>query len=260
MSEALDAAWEALDEGRAEDALGHLSQAPDSPGRWAAETLARLELGDLSAAERALQRANAGGGADDADVLWAGGELHLAAWRVEAALAAFLQLSEEAPSVAGFERLALCHDLRGDFGAADEALARAHHLDPEARPLPPRLSPEAFGEVVQQAVSELPERFLPALERVAVLVDPVPGAGAVVGDGLETPPDLLGLFVGTSLLDDSVQASAEMPPQVYLFQRNLERLARSEEELRDEIRVTLFHELGHALGFDEEGVEEMGLG
>jgi predicted Zn-dependent protease with MMP-like domain len=47
---------------------------------------------------------------------------------------------------------------------------------------------------------------------------------------------------------------------IHLFQRNLERIARDEEELVEEIRITLFHEIGHRLGFDEEGVDALGLG
>ena len=82
-----------------------------------------------------------------------------------------------------------------------------------------------------------------------------------IADALgETPADLLGLFVGTPLVDRSIENTGEMPPTVFLFQRNLERAARDEAELEREIRITLFHELGHALGFDEDGVEEMGLG
>ena len=47
---------------------------------------------------------------------------------------------------------------------------------------------------------------------------------------------------------------------IYLFQRNLERFADDEEHLREEIRTTLFHEIAHLLGWDEDEVEAMGLG
>ena len=43
------------------------------------------------------------------------------------------------------------------------------------------------------------------------------------------------------------------------FDRNLERAAKNREHLLEEIRTTLYHELGHVLGFDEEGVAQMGL-
>ena len=51
-----------------------------------------------------------------------------------------------------------------------------------------------------------------------------------------------------------------MPPSIYLFQRNLERYARDSEHLRLEIRTTLYHEVAHLLGYDEDEVDAMGLG
>jgi predicted Zn-dependent protease with MMP-like domain len=99
------------------------------------------------------------------------------------------------------------------------------------------------------------------LETTPVLVEPMPfRALAPEGDPLAVPPDALGLFVGPSVVDEADGATGDVPPAIYLFQRNLERSARDEEELEDEIRVTLFHEIGHRLGYDEEGVDDLGLG
>ena len=109
-------------------------------------------------------------------------------------------------------------------------------------------------------MGQLPAEFRRALDTTAVVIDPMPTRALASGSHPgETPPDLLGLFVGRGLYDRTPEDSGEMPPTVYLFQRNLERAARDHEELVEQIRVTLFHELGHALGFDEEGVDEMGL-
>jgi predicted Zn-dependent protease with MMP-like domain len=46
---------------------------------------------------------------------------------------------------------------------------------------------------------------------------------------------------------------------MYLFQKNLERAAASREELEEEIRITVLHEIGHHLGWDEEELEARGL-
>lgn len=259
MSDAVEDAWTALEDGLPEEALSLLERTPASGPRWACAALCYLDLGLYEEADRAAARAEAAD-AGDPDVLLASGEVHLAAWRVPRALSAFERLTEASPSRAAFERLALCLDLRGDESGAQRALARAAASDPEGGPVAPRLSPSAFEEVVMQAVDDLPPEFQAALERVAIVIDPVPGLGAVVGDGRETPADLLGLFVGRSLVESPSEASGELPPTVFLFQRNLERGVTDEAELIQEIRVTLYHELGHALGFDEEGVEEMGLG
>jgi predicted Zn-dependent protease with MMP-like domain len=75
----------------------------------------------------------------------------------------------------------------------------------------------------------------------------------------DVPPDVLGLFVGASALERSTEDSLELPPSIHLFQRNLERASRDQGELLREIQTTLYHELGHLLGFDEHGVAELGL-
>ena len=70
----------------------------------------------------------------------------------------------------------------------------------------------------------------------------------------------MGLFLGSTLHELAEDVSGELPPTIYLFQRNLERSCRDEVELREQIRITLFHELGHLLGLDEDEVDAMGLG
>ena len=96
------------------------------------------------------------------------------------------------------------------------------------------------------------------MENTRVVREPVPFRELVdpTHPG-ETPPDILGLFVGATIHD--TPAEAELPPTIYLFKRNLERMARDEAHLAEEIRITLFHEIGHLLGLDEDEVASMGL-
>lgn len=256
--EILDRAWQALDEGEFERALAALEELdPDWPERWIPEALARLELGDLRRAHALIAHASEIGEESDPDLLWARAALALREWRLEEAQTLLDRLSAAEPSAAVYERLSLCADLRGDFDGADALLARAHALAPETS-LPARLTPDEFEEVIDEAVQLLPVDFQAPIESTEIVVEPVPLEWMIdASDPSETPPDLLGLFVGASELDES---DAEvLPRRIFLFQRNLERSTRSREELVQEIRVTLFHEIGHMLGFDEEGVAAMGL-
>ena len=260
MADPLERAWDAYSEGRLEDVLERLGDcATDDAARYQLECLVRVELADLAGARGALERAQALG-ADPAEVgqVQATAWLALYEWRVADARAALeaLLADERTPEV--LDRLALCLELEHDFAGADRLLAEAERLDPEVFPRPPRLSEGEFDAVVRRAIGRIEGPYAKALETTAVIVEAVPWRELLAGgDVAETPPDLLGLFVGPSELDG--HESAEMPPTIFLFQRNIERASRDQDDLSEQIEVTLYHEFAHLLGFDEEGVDEIGL-
>lgn len=258
LGEALDA----LEQGDPQEALRRLAAcAPDDPSLPWAESLTLLELDDLAGARRALAEAERRLDADDPDLLWASAQLALREWRIGDARSALERLGERHETCQSLECLSLCLDLEHRFDDADRALQRACRLDPDGFPLPPRMSESEFDRIVQEALEGLPERFRYELEVVRVVVEPVPAqAVADPQDPAGTPPDLLGLFVGPTRLDMEDDASSmTLPPLIYLFQRNLERACQDEAELGEQVRITLYHEIGHFLGFDEEGVDAMGL-
>lgn len=257
----IEQALEALEAGDIEQALGHLEDvAPERGERWTTAAHALIELGNFPAAEEALGHARACFGDEQEDVLWAEGRLRLSQWRLAEARAIFARLDPAAEGAPLLENLALLADLEGDHARADALYRRAAKLDTDGPPPPPRLTPEQFEAVVAEAALELPPEFQLTLEETAVVIDPMPTAAIVGAPESGHPPDILGLFVGAALGERGGALTPELPPTIFLFQRNLERASRTREELRDEIRTTLYHELGHALGFDEDGVDEMGLG
>jgi predicted Zn-dependent protease with MMP-like domain len=257
----LERAWDHLDAGEPQNALEELLQLdPDWPERWIPETLARTQLGELAAARRLLARtselAEIG---DHPDYLWAKSELELAEWRIDDARTTLEKLVEVEKSPGALARLALCAELDGDFDKADALLEESLTLEPDGVPIP-RFSPEIFEDLVAEAVETLNPETKTALERSEIAVEPVPAVWMVdTSDPSETPPDMLGLFAGSSELERSEYETGALPPRIFLFQRNLERACRTHAELLEQIRVTLYHEIGHMLGFDERGVAELGL-
>jgi len=115
---------------------------------------------------------------------------------------------------------------------------------------------------VARAIDRLPERFRRHLDQVAVTVEELPSDAVLQDDEPPlNPEDLIGLFVGPTLAElGSYGLTAELPPRILLFKRNLERLALELDELAEEIAVTLYHELGHYLGLDEDELVQIDLG
>lgn len=158
----------------------------------------------------------------------------------------------------GHWALALALEYTAGAAEADKAFDKASKLAPEDFLPPVRLERPRFEEHLRATMDALPDRFREHLDEVAVTVEDLPSEEILRAEEPPLDPELLGLFVGTPRTEDSVFAGGDLPPRILLFQRNLERNALDEDELQDEIAITLRHELGHYLGLDEEEIEEAG--
>ena len=109
---------------------------------------------------------------------------------------------------------------------------------------------EKFEELVAQALDGLPQAFREKLTNVAIIVEDSP-PGEPNSGGL-----LLGLFHGIPRTEKSVFSSSP-PDRIFLYQRNIEAVCRSEAEVRRQIRATLLHEVGHYFGLSEEQLRQV---
>jgi predicted Zn-dependent protease with MMP-like domain/Flp pilus assembly protein TadD len=156
--------------------------------------------------------------------------------------------------------LGLVTERAGDVQEAERRFARARKLDPVAFPNPVTLSPEEFDRVLESALEGLPEPIRRYLGNVAVTVEEIPSDHDLLGASPPLSPQSLGMFRGSPLgQKGSMDPWSHFPSSIVLYQRNLERAARSRDELVREIGVTLVHEVGHFLGLDEEQLWERGL-
>ncbi len=112
-----------------------------------------------------------------------------------------------------------------------------------------------FEQLVERALAELPRRYRERLENLAIIVEDYPREQSPSPPG---PDDelLLGEFVGVPQTQKSVFEPGP-PDQVFLYQKNIEAVCDTEEEIRNEIRLTLRHELGHYFGLEEDELEHL---
>ena len=186
--------------------------------------------------------------------------LHLL-WKTDEALKAVRALGPPAGEEDDPERMELegmVLEALGRFEEADRLFAEAHRLAPEDFPLPTRLSADDFKAMLDKVLASLPRVIREAVLEVPVLAEPKP-AREIAEHEPAINPEVLGLFVGTPV-GQKLRGGSGYGDVVLLFQKNLERAGRSRQEVSKEIKITLLHEYGHYLGFDEEELEHLGLG
>ncbi|HEX7077486.1 MAG TPA: metallopeptidase family protein [Candidatus Eisenbacteria bacterium] len=219
-----------------------------------------LEEGDYERALDCFDRAlkedpdHWGAGLDRAETL------HLL-WRTQEALGAVQALhppDDEEDDADRADLEARIREAAGDLRGADRMLEEANHLDPVEFPLPIRTTDAEFRSILDEAVATLPPVIRDAVAAVPVLVEAKP-TPEMAERAPHITPEVLGLFVGTPV-GEKLQGSGGYPDVVLLFRRNLERAGDTREEVAEEIRITLLHEYGHYLGFDEDELDELGLG
>lgn len=121
------------------------------------------------------------------------------------------------------------------------------------------ISDADFDRAVEEALAEIPDDLQPYLENVVIEVRDRPDAA--FRHAHRVPRNLLGLYVGVPLEHKGPdRAPIPMPDRIFIFRDNLCRRGRRRDELVDEIRLTVLHEIGHHFGLDEDRLAELGYG
>ncbi len=112
-----------------------------------------------------------------------------------------------------------------------------------------------FDKLVQEAVDSLPEEIRRQLENIAVMVEEEPPEDweEERGEGGE----LLGMYQGISKKDRGFWYGNVLPDCIMIYRRPLERMSTTAEELKENVRQTVVHEVGHYFGLDEEELRNL---
>ena len=115
-----------------------------------------------------------------------------------------------------------------------------------------------FYELVERALEGLPPELSRLLDNVAIVVDDWPEYSTPLVSG--GPGDTLyGLYEGVPLTERGAGYFGVLPDKVTIFRGPLER-DFAKDELEEQVRITVVHEIAHYFGFEEERLEELGWG
>ena len=109
------------------------------------------------------------------------------------------------------------------------------------------IEPDRFEEMVVAAIDGLPERLGEMMHNVAVTVEHGPG-----------PRGLLGLYQGVPLTSRTTQYSGVLPDRIIIYRLAICAICRTEEEVAEQVRRTVIHEVAHHFGIDDERLRELG--
>jgi predicted Zn-dependent protease with MMP-like domain len=143
------------------------------------------------------------------------------------------------------------------------------HLSPGTMRRTAAMNPklrDQFDRHLEAVLDQFPESVRRLLEKVPLHVEDYPPADVLARTGITCRETLCGLYTGIPLTERSVQHTAPLPDVVTIYREGILSLARtprgsiSTEALREQIRVTVLHELGHHHGLTETDLTQLGYG
>ncbi|MGW5050761.1 metallopeptidase family protein [Actinokineospora sp. NPDC004072] len=116
--------------------------------------------------------------------------------------------------------------------------------------MPVEMTRARFEELVADALDLIPESFAAAMSNVVVLVE----------DRNPEEPTLLGLYHGIALTERTTMYGGELPDRIFIYREAILDICESEEDVVEEVAITVVHEIAHHFGVDDARLHELGWG
>ena len=115
--------------------------------------------------------------------------------------------------------------------------------------MPVRLGRVRFEELVGDALDAVPAQLLDLLDNVVILVedDPPPDE-----------PDLLGVYEGHALTERGWDYTGVLPDRIVIYRRPILAICETEEDVVEEVTITVVHEIAHHFGIDDARLHALG--
>ena len=115
-----------------------------------------------------------------------------------------------------------------------------------------------FERLVRRAVEGIPEQLRAYVDNVDLVVEDWPAQEQLAGHVIDEEDYLLGLYEGVPLTEREDYGMV-LPDKITLFQKAIEAICNSDDEIIEEVRNTVVHEVAHHFGIDDHRLEELGV-
>ncbi|MEU9890687.1 metallopeptidase family protein [Sphaerisporangium sp. NPDC051017] len=109
------------------------------------------------------------------------------------------------------------------------------------------VSREKFEELVAEALDTVPPELAEVMQNVVMVV---------VDDPPE--PGLLGLYTGIPLTERGGWYSGVLPDRIEIYRNSICEICETEEDVVEEVQITVIHEIAHHFGIDDDRLHELG--
>ena len=103
---------------------------------------------------------------------------------------------------------------------------------------------------------ELPTEIMSHMENVDIVIDDIASSSQLIGTDIEDKLELLGLYEGIPL-NERYGYDLVLPDKITIFQKSVEAICSTEEQIKLEIKATVIHEIGHHFGFSDEELHDL---
>lgn len=122
------------------------------------------------------------------------------------------------------------------------------------------LTDEQFSSLISQAMDELPQEYIRNLDNVAITYDDYPSEEQLHKQGVREGQLLLGLYEGIPLPTRGAGYNLVLPDKITLFKLPILMISRSERDLFERIKRTLWHEIAHHFGLNHDRIDALEAG
>jgi len=116
---------------------------------------------------------------------------------------------------------------------------------------------ERFEHLVEEAVDSLPKRFKKLIQNVAVIVEDYPTRDTRRSVGARSRSNILGLYHGVPYRHRGPYYGNTPPDVIVIYQKPIENICSTEDEVREQVRDVVIHEVGHYFGFSDGELREI---